>query len=93
MGGVSHRDVAGTLLWAREGESGTTDGATKVGGGGDPAWLYKYNGNLLHLCTFARLNMSQAAEISAGGKFLSACRNGKSAGGKSFWHHFREFIT
>jgi hypothetical protein len=42
---------------------------------GDQAQLYKYNGNLLQLCAFARLNVPPAAEMSAGGKFLSACRD------------------
>ena len=45
--------------------------------------LYIYNGNLLQVSTFACLELSPAAWISAGGKFLSACGNGKSAGGSS----------
>jgi len=54
--------------------------------------LYKYNGNLLHLCTFASLNVSPATEISAGGKFWSACGNGKSAGEKSFCQPVEEVV-
>ena len=57
---------------------------------GDKAQLYKYNGNLLHLCAFARLNVSPAAEISACGQFWSACGNAKSAGGKSFCQGMEE---
>ena len=48
---------------------------------GEQAQLYKYNGNLLHLCAFASLELSLAKEISAGEKFLSACGKEKSASG------------
>ena len=44
--------------------------------------LYKYNGNLLHPSMFSLWRLSPAVEMSAGGKFLSACGSGKSAGGK-----------
>jgi hypothetical protein len=54
------------------------------GGGEDPAQLYKYNGNLLQLSTFASLKLLPAIGITACGNLSSACRNKKSAGGKSF---------
>jgi hypothetical protein len=59
---------------------------------GDQTQLYKYNGNLLHLCAFARLNVSPATEISAGGQKLFACRKIKSAGGKSFCQRIDEVL-
>ena len=54
--------------------------------------LYIYNGNLLQVSTFACLELSPAAWISAGGKFLSACGNGKSAGGHSLCQRMEEAV-
>jgi hypothetical protein len=62
------------------------------GGGGDQARLYKYNGNLLQLCTFSVCGLSPAARISAGGKFLSARGNGKSAGGYSIHQQMEQAV-
>ena len=59
----------------------TGDAAAKAAirgrGGEDPARLYKYNGNLLHLSTFSLWRLSPAARISAGGKLLVCMRNWK----------------
>jgi hypothetical protein len=60
----------------------TAKAAIRGRGWGDQTQLYKYNGNLLQLSTSARLNVLPAARISACGRFLDACGNGKSAGGK-----------
>src|SRR6266581_6693473 len=57
-------------------------GADQREGRGDSSPLYKYNGNLLHPSMFSLWRLLPAVEISAGGRFLSSCGSGKSAGGK-----------
>jgi hypothetical protein len=47
---------------------------------------------LLQLGTFFSLQVLPAVWISAGGKYLSACGNGKSAGRKSFSHRVEEVV-
>lgn len=59
---------------------------------GRPTVLYKYNGNLLQLCTFSVCGLSLAAQISAGGKFLSARGNEKSAGGYSLHQQVEQAV-
>ena len=89
--GASHGDQAGTRpeitdRWC------STKAAIRGRGWGDPTQLYKYNGNLLHLCTFTSLELSPAAQISAGGKLLAACGNAKSAGGNSLSQRVAEVV-
>jgi hypothetical protein len=89
--GASRRELAERFR-EPEGRLATTDGTNQAVGGGDPAQLYKYSGNLLQLGAFACLEFSQATTVTACGQFLSACENKKSAGGHSICQRMRKAV-